>query len=1172
MMKSRYFSTLFFYFLFLLTSISSIYAQPIRLQFKHMTTDDGLSSSSVISILQDHRGLVWIGTYDGLNRYDGFNFVVYKNNPADSTSLADNLVKTMIEDHDKNLLIGTQNGLCLYDREKDHFLNYMLDKSSPLRGINCIVSKIAEDSLGSLWLATSVGLIYFDRVENRIIHFTHDPNNPESLSDDNVESVLIDKNYRLWVATRKGLNLFLPETRTFKHITLGESDADDLSNTFFLDMKEDWEGTLWFGSTEGLYSLKNNPEGKITNLIHYQHDAQDKFSLSNNRIKSLYVDDMGNLWIGIENDGINLFDRETQRFWHYRKDDYDPKSLNNESIETIYQDKTGNLWIGTFTGGLNIAFKNKDAIIHYQTLPGAPFSLSHNTVTCFLEDHQGHTWVGTDGGGLNLFDVRTNRFLRFNMDNSHLSSNAILCIMEDSNNQIWLGTWGGGLIHYDSKTKSFTSLTTKNSGIQDDNIYTIAEGDRDDLWLGSFEHGLIHYQIKEKKFTNYTPDNSSLTNKMVIKIKKFSKGRLLIGSTNCFQIFSPGEDRFVTFMPDPHDANSLSYPTTTDILVENDTCVWIGTHHGLNRFNPNTGSFKRFYEKDGLPSDVIKGLALDKSGVLWVTSNKGVCRLDYKRGEFKNFTKGDGLQSNEFYERSILNTKNGALLMGGIKGFNIVYPEKITENKNIPDVLITDLKLFNARVEPGTKNSPLIQDITETKNLTLSYKQSILTFYFAAMDFTAPEKNQYAYIMENFDEKWIYAGNKREATYTNLNPGEYVFRVKGSNNDGIWNEKGTSIRITITPPYWKTLWFRLILLAVFSGIVYWIYKWRVQARDLAAQRRMDTALTKERNLLRTLIDNIPDAIYVKDTTYRKTIANLADVHNMGLQSEAEVLGKDDFELFPKELADGFIADDRTVIQTGQPVINREEYVIDEQGQKRWLVTSKLPLHDENNQITGLVGIGRDVTEQKKMQESLQQERNLLRTLIDNLPDYVYIKDIEGRFVVANMAIVHQFGFNSPSELIGKSDYDLFPRELAERYFVDEQKIIQSGQGIYEYEGPTIDKSKKEKERWVTTVKVPLRDIQGKIISTVGISRDITERKKGEAEREKLIAQLQDALADVKLLSGLVPICANCKKIRDDQGYWTQIESYIQDRSDAKFSHSICPDCAAKLYPGYLTKK
>jgi len=828
-MKGRSLSLLIAHFLFLLfTFMSGVYAQPKYLQFTYLTPDDGLSSSIATSILQDYKGLIWIGTYEGLNRYDGSNFVAYKNNPADSSSLTDNLVKAIFEDHNKNLLIGTQNGLCLYDREKDRFLNYMIDRSSPLRGINCTILRIAEDTLGNLWLATSIGLIYFDRIKNKIVQYSHDHNNLESLSYDYLESVLVDKYNRVWVTTRRGLNLFLPETGTFRHITRSENSADDLSNTYFMGIVEDREGNLWFGSTEGVYCLRSNPEAKITKLIHYQHDPLDKYSLSLNQAKSLFVDDMGNLWIGTENGGINLFDREHQRFWHYRKDDYDPKSLNNESIQAIYQDKTGNLWFCTFTGGLNIAMKNRDAIVLYQILPGAPFSLSHNTVTCFLEDHYGQTWLGTDGGGLNLFDRQINRFLRFNMDNSNLSSNAILCMTEDSNNQIWLGTWAGGLVHFNSKTKTFTSLTTKNSGIQDNNIFAIAEGYNDDLWLGSIENGLIHYHIKEGKFTNYTPENSGLSNKMVTKILKLSNGRLIIGLPNCFQIFSPADNRFITYLPDPNIANGLSSPTTTDILVENDSCVWIGTRDGLNRFNPNTGSFKRYYEKDGLPSSVIKGVVQDKSGTFWVTTNKGACRFDYKQRRFKNFTKADGLQSNEFSERSILKTKSGALLMGGTKGFNIVYPDKIIENKSVPDVLIMDLKVLNKSVKPGAENSPLIQNITETKTLILSYEQSILTFYFAVMDFTAPEKNQYAYKMEGFDKDWIYSGNKGEATYTNLNSGEYVFRVKGSNNDRVWNETGTSVRITVLTPWWKTFWFRLIIISAIILILVSIFLSRVR--------------------------------------------------------------------------------------------------------------------------------------------------------------------------------------------------------------------------------------------------------------------------------------------------------------------------------------------------------
>jgi ligand-binding sensor domain-containing protein/signal transduction histidine kinase len=821
-------------------SLTSVFGQPNRLQFKHLTPDDGLSSSIATSILQDHKGFVWIGTYDGLNRYDGFNFVVYKNNSADSSSLADNLVRTMIEDHNKNLLIGTNKGLCLYDREKDHFLNYMLDKSSPLRGITCIVFKIVEDSLGNLWIATNIGLIYFDRNNSKIIQYIHDPNNPSSLSYNETECVYIDKCDRLWVTTQRGLNLFEPKTGTFKHIIQSETKANNLLNTFFIGIIEDREGNLWFGSTEGLYCLKNNAENKITPFIHYRHNSQDKKSLSNNRVKSLFVDDSGNLWIGTENGGVNLFDRKNQRFWHYRMDEYDPKSLNNESITTIYQDNAGNLWVCTGTGGLNIAMKHGDAIIHYKTLPGAPLSLSHNVITCFLEDHLGQIWVGTDGG-LNLFNDETNRFLRFNMDNSNLSSNAVLSIIEDSNNQIWLGTWAGGLVHFDSKTKSFTSFITKNSSIQDNNIYVIAEGDNNDLWLGSFDHGLIHYKIKENKFTNYTPSNSNICSNYIVVVRKDSQGHLFLGFTKGFQIFSPEDDRFITYTYNPKDTNSVSHPNILDILVENDSCVWIGTQDGLNRFNPKTESFIRYYEKDGLPDNVIKGLVLDKSGVLWVATNLGLCRFDYRQEKYKNFTKADGLQSNEFNFRSTLRTKSGALLMGGIKGFNMIYPEKIAENKSIPNVLITDLKIFNKSVEPGAKNSPLIQAITETKILTLYYTQSVLTFYFAVMDFTAPEKNQYAYRMENFDQKWIYSGNKREANYTNLDPGEYVFRVKGSNNDGVWNEEGTSIRITITPPFWQTAWFRVIgVIIVFSVLItgYKIRTARIRAHNRELGQRV----------------------------------------------------------------------------------------------------------------------------------------------------------------------------------------------------------------------------------------------------------------------------------------------------------------------------------------------
>jgi PAS domain S-box-containing protein len=341
--------------------------------------------------------------------------------------------------------------------------------------------------------------------------------------------------------------------------------------------------------------------------------------------------------------------------------------------------------------------------------------------------------------------------------------------------------------------------------------------------------------------------------------------------------------------------------------------------------------------------------------------------------------------------------------------------------------------------------------------------------------------------------------------------------------------------------------------------------------DITERKRIENALLYERNLLRTLIDNLPDAIYVKDTACRKTIANPADIRNMGLQSEADALGRDDYAIYPKEVADKFFADDQLVIQNGQPVLNREEYFIDPAGQKHWLSTSKVPLRDARAQIVGLIGIGRDITERRSAEEALLYERNLLRAVVENMPDLFYFKDAEGRYVLNNRAHLRSIGAEHQEEVLGKTSLSFNPPELARQYTEDETRIVRTGQAMLEKEEPALHKDTGE-QRWHLTSKIPLKDPRGRVIGIVGISRDITERKQIEAEREQLINELQGALADVKTLSGLVPICANCKKIRDDKGYWTQIEAYIQERTPAHFSHGICPDCAKILYPNYKPRE
>jgi signal transduction histidine kinase/ligand-binding sensor domain-containing protein len=823
---------------------SNSYSQQRLLQFKYLTTDDGLSSSIVTSIVQDYKGFLWFGTYDGLNCYDGTKIITYQKNLSDSTSLIENHVQTIFEDREKNLYIGTRDGLALYNRDTDHFINYKFERSSPFHELALGVSRIIEDSLGNLWLSTDKGAIYFNRTANKIIRYQHDPTDPLSISNSAIEYVYRDTRGRLWMSTQKGLNLFAPETGKFRHITVCATHNENLSNVFFLAIVEDLEGNIWFGSDEGLFCLESKMSDKELRLEHFKNDPADPNSLSINRARSLCVDQNGLLWIGTENGGINIYNKKKRIFFHYRIDDYNPMSLNNESIHALVQDRQKNMWIGTYGGGANVNKVNGDLIVHYKNLPGSAQSVSSNNITCFVEDSYNRIWVGTDGGGFNLFDQTTGRFVHFNSQNTAMQSNALNCMFREGGNCIWMGTWEGGLIKYDYVSKKLQSFTTKNSGIPDNTVYSIAQDALGDLWLGSFQHGLIQYHLKEGAFVEYSTANSIITSNHLDIVRSDHKGHILMGSGEYLQIFFPEENRFGIKSSIVPDTNLPISNAVNDILVENDTCTWVATQYGLYRYNQKNRGFRWYFKTDGLPSNTIKGLAVDRSGVLWLTTVCGICRFDHRNNKIINFSKSDGLQGNEFNKASILMTADGDLLAGGTNGFNLIHPDRYAENRSIPPVVITDFHIFNEKVKVAVKGSPLTKQISMTESITLTYKQSVLTFYFAALDFANPQKNLYAYRMENFDKDWTYCGNRHEATYTNLNPGRYRFHVKGSNNDGVWNETGTTIQLIITPPWWKTKTARIGFVILILSLFISIYLYRIN--QINRQKKALEILVRER--------------------------------------------------------------------------------------------------------------------------------------------------------------------------------------------------------------------------------------------------------------------------------------------------------------------------------------
>ena len=845
-------------FLFVAALKNTASCQSNNLQFRYLTPDEGLSSSLVLSFLQDHKGYMWIGTYNGLNRYDGKNIKVYKHDISDPNSLQCDNVRVIYEDSNNNLFIGTNCGLSYYDPHHDNFVNFMTTESSPLFGLGESVYAINSDGNGNMWISTDSGLIHFNPANQTVTTYTHDPANPNSLQNNLVQNAFTDSKNRTWVSTQGGLELFHPETQTFEHITNGANPENINFENTFLQIAEDQQGNIWFGSYNGLFCLESSST-ENNNLICYRNDPDDPSSISENNLLSVFVDKQNNLWIGAENDGLFLFNREKKNFVHFRTDNYDTKSLNNESIQAITMDNSGNLWIGTYGGGVNISPKNSEAILHYKNTKGAKQSLSKNLVSAFYEDSQGRIWIGTDGGGLNLFNKRTKRFTRFNKNNSGFSSDVILSIEEDKNHNLWMGTWNGGIIKFNPESGKSTNYSNKNSKIPDNSIFSVKMIGNNDLWLGSYRSGLIHFDIEKNEFRSYNPDNSDIVSEYISVIKEYKKDHLIFGTTNGLSIFSTQNNTFTNYPFKENDKKSISHNFVYDILVENDTSVWIGTQSGLNKFNPETETVRKYFEKDGLPDNVIRGLVFDKKGILWVTTAAGICKFVTNNKEHSNkrcetFTKDDGLQGNEFNYKSTMLSKQGELYLGGMNGFNIISPEKIIKNSNIPDAVITGLDIFNKPVVPNTPESPLKTLISESKKIILNYNQSVLTFHFAIMDFTSPQKNQYAYMLENFDRDWTYSNNRAEATYTNLDPGEYILKVKGANNDGVWNEKETLLEIEILPPWWMTIWFRLIVLCFIAGLVaVYIYlrtaTLRKQKKQLEKEVQERTSDLNEKNIL-----------------------------------------------------------------------------------------------------------------------------------------------------------------------------------------------------------------------------------------------------------------------------------------------------------------------------------
>lgn len=784
----------------LLLIASLLSAQPKYLHLNTLTTDQGLSSSTVLSFQQDQKGFMWIGTLNGLNRYYDGNFMVYKKVLNDSLSIADNVIHSLFLDDNDQLFIGTNAGLSRYDSENDCFINYRENPSSCLYKVFFQLLNITQYNDGIYLLSTNIGFILFD-----------EENNEYSIEKDKalsyVSDVLVDSDARIWVATSTGVGIFNLEQRTFFSIKTKEDTLQPIA-MFCSDLVQDNDGFLWAASsTKGVFKI----DPQTFEYTQFKHSDNDASSLSKNRILGMQVDTYNNLWIGAENDGLFLFNRDENTFTHFLSSAFDPFSLNTYSIECLSMDNTGNVWLGTYSDGVKIVSNNSESIISYKTFKGKDHAVQSNVVSSFAEGEKGILWIGTEGGGLNKLDMESGFFTNYNTTNSALSSNYIVSICTDNNGYLWLATWGEGLIRYNPKNHEFKTFNKSNSNISGNRFFSVINGENNDLWLGSYNSGIVRFNISNQEFTSYT-DTTLLGNSYYVNVLRMGDdGMLYVGTNTNLYLFNPQTEELISHgVRDTVDGGMINQHIY-DLLVENDSSIWLATLKGLCHYNPKSKENVKFILKNNLQHNVIRGIVKDNYGNKWLSTSSGICRLDSVINVDLEFAKEDGLQSNEFRPRSVFCDHNGGLYFGGVNGFDVIYPDKIETNKSIPNVVITGFDLFNESVIPNGLNSPLKRIISETEQINLNHNQSVITFHFGVMDYTKQNKNKHAYMLENFDKTWTYCGNRKSATYTNLDPGKYIFRVKGANNDGVWNEEGTSLNITILPPWWATWWFRVML-------------------------------------------------------------------------------------------------------------------------------------------------------------------------------------------------------------------------------------------------------------------------------------------------------------------------------------------------------------------------
>lgn len=890
------------------------------LRFRRIGVREGFPQSNVPCIARDNRGFMWIGTENGLNRYNGYDFKIYKHKQNDPKSLADNLIRYIHADRDGVIWLGTESGLEKFEHSSQTFTHYPSSfEKSPYPGFNPVHWIFESASApGILWVGTRSGLAKFDK-KKAIFYLGQDyPGYPEGLKPGPVMSICESSPEILWLGTQNGLYKYDLKEKRLSHYKHDDSHHNSLShdNVFCVHSSPLQPGILWIATMGGLNRLDIREE----NFIQYRHDPRDPHSLSNDFIGYIFESpvEKGVLWLGTLGGGLNKFYMQSGKFLHYKNSHDDPYSLSDDFVPAVYQDPAGVLFVGTSFGALNIVEEMNKEFLHFRTGTNSSTGLSHNIILAIFEPPStpGIFWIGTPAG-LNKFDRRTGRFTVYRAipgKPGGLGSDMIQTIYECPSlpGILWLGTIDRGIIKFNLKNKSFVHYEhdpdKKNTPLRG-SVFAFHESPMQPgvLWTAVYCGGLNRLDINSGTFTGYyfnphekrsikrtdidlTAENNLLT---TIYESPADPGTLWLGGYDTGLIkFNIEKGDYSVYLVEerPVRGNLANAVLAIYESPRQPGILWVGTEKGLHKFDCRIAAFSAFNNRESLKEYKIASVFDDSRSNLWLSTDNGLLKFNPRSGVIKKYGIEDGLQGYHF-SRGACKGRSGELFFGGSNGFSVFHPSRIKDNPCVPNIVITGFQIFNKPVgigDPGRDNRPILtKNICDTEEIRLSYKDKVFSFDFAALNYSLPGKNQYAYKMAGFNDEWHYIGKKRSATFTNLSPGSYTFQVKGANNDGLWNERGASIRIIIVPPFYMTWWFKVIMILCLAAAIFALGKKRIKTVSMKLKKEIafrDLLLkhdisNREKEIIDLILEgksnkDIEDELYISYHTVKNHLYNI----------------------------------------------------------------------------------------------------------------------------------------------------------------------------------------------------------------------------------------------------------------------------------------------------------